>query len=79
MGDLDAGGPLAPRCPARSPDQGIGLAAVHVVEAPEPGRNAMPRLAGLVAAGFRDAQLAPPPRMRPSMPAQCRAIGLSAA
>ena len=60
VADLDPGRHLAPRRTAKPPDQGIELAAILVVEAPEIGQDAMPRLAGLVAIGLDDLQVTPP-------------------
>ena len=63
MGDFDPGGLLAPCRTAEPPDQGVELAAVLVIEAPEVGHDAMPRPARLVAVGLDDLQVAPSPAL----------------
>jgi len=57
---LDLVGLLAPGRTAEPPDQGVALAATLVIEAPEIGHDAVPRLARLVAAGRDHLQIAPP-------------------
>ncbi len=48
------------RGPAEAPDQGVELAVLHSVDAPEIGDDAQPGLPRLVAEGLDDLQIAAP-------------------
>ncbi len=60
VGDLDLGGFVAPGRAAKTPDRGIEVTAFHAVDAPEIGDRPVAGLAGLVAVGLDDLEIAPP-------------------
>ena len=59
-GDLGLRRLVPPGNPAEAPDQGVELALLHSVDAPEVGDDAQPGLSGIVAEGLDDLQIATP-------------------
>ena len=59
-GDLGLRGPGPPGNPAKASDEGVELAVLHSVDAPEVGDDAQPGLPGLVAERLDDLQIAAP-------------------
>ncbi len=59
-GDLGLRRLVPPGNPAEAPDQGVELAVLHSVDAPEIGDDAQPGLSGIVAEGLDDLQIATP-------------------
>ena len=58
VGDPGLGYLLATRRSAEPPDEGIEMAILHPIDAPEIGDDAQPGFAGLIAIGLHDRQVA---------------------